>query len=120
MNSLQLLQNLHSEYTCRRTEIPRGCTDFFFCDDITREPLDGKTWFQDHTVELLNVVESWESVQGNLRYPLFARGTFRAFADSMHKNVHREAHGCLRVIEREREESRRVALSSGLCLKSYK
>ena len=32
----------------------------------------------------------------------------------MHKNVHRGAHGRLRVMGLEREESRRVALSSGL------
>ena len=31
------------------------------------------------------VIESWESVRGNLSYPLFAQGTFRAFADSIHK-----------------------------------
>ena len=64
------------------------------------------------------VVELWESVQGNLSYPLFARGTFRVLADGTHKNVNRGAHGCLWVVGLEREESRRVALSSGLCLES--
>ena len=60
------------------------------------------------------VVESWESVQGNLRSPLF-----RALADSMHKNIHHGGHGCLRVIGLKREESR-VALSSDPCLEYYK
>ena len=47
---------------------------------VSREPLDGKTWFQAHIVEHLKcypmVVESWKSVQANLNVPLFARGTF--------------------------------------------
>ena len=37
---------------------------------------------------------------------------------SLHKNVHRGAHGCLQVMGFEREENRRVALSSDLCLES--
>ena len=48
----------------------------------------------------------------------FARGTFLTLADSMYKNVHCGAHGCLRVMGLEQDESRRVALSSGLCLES--
>ena len=36
----------------------------------------------------------------------------------MHKSACREAHECLWVMELERAESRRVALSSGLCLES--
>ena len=36
--------------------------------------------------------------------PLFARGTFRALADSMHKNVHCGAHGCLQAIGLKRQE----------------
>ena len=43
---------------------------------------------------------------------------FPVLADSMHKNVHRGAHECVRVIGLEQEESRGVALSSGLCLES--
>ena len=61
------------------------------------------------------VVESWEYGKGNLSYPLLREALFRSFADGMHKNVHSGAHGCLRVMELEREESRRVALCSGLC-----
>ena len=34
--------------------------------------------------------------------------------NSMHKNVHRRVYKCLWVIGREREGSRRVALSSGV------
>ena len=34
----------------------------------------------------------------------------------MHESGRRGAHECLRVMGLEREESRRVALSSGLCL----
>ena len=64
------------------------------------------------------VVESWESDGANLDAPLFAQGTFLRSANSMHKTVHRRAHGCLRVMGLEREESRRVVLSSGLCLES--
>ena len=36
----------------------------------------------------------------------------------MHKSGHRGAHECLRVIGLEQAESRRVPLSSGLCLES--
>ena len=46
---------------------------WFFCGHATQEPLDGKTWFQAHIVELHKcywmVVESWELVQGNLSCP---------------------------------------------------
>ena len=47
---------------------------------VTREPLNGKTSFQAHIVELHKsyrmIAESWESVQGNQSFPLFAQGTF--------------------------------------------
>ena len=50
------------------------------CQRVTLEPLDGKTWFQAHIVELHKcyrlVLESWESIQGNQNVPLSARGTF--------------------------------------------
>ena len=59
------------------------------------------------------VVESWKLVKANQNVPLFARGTFQALANSMHKTVHHRAHGCLRAMGLEREESRRV-VSSGL------
>ena len=39
-----------------------------------------------------------------------------ARASSMHRSAYRGAHECLRVIGLERAESRRVSLSSGLCL----
>ena len=47
-----------------------------------------------------------------------ARHFLWALANSVHKNVHRGAHGRLWVMGLEREESRKVALSSGLCLES--
>ena len=56
---------------------------------------------------------------GEPKCPTFcARPFFRALANSMHRNVHRGAHRCLRVMTLKREESRWVALSSGLCLES--
>ena len=64
------------------------------------------------------VVESWESVQGNQNVPLLREALFCMHADGMHKNVHCGAHGCLQAMGLEREESRRVTLSSGLCLES--
>ena len=39
-------------------------------------------------------------------------------ANSMHKNVHRGAHGRLQAMGFEPLDSRRVAVSSGLCLES--
>ena len=36
----------------------------------------------------------------------------------MHKSDRRGAHECFQVMGLEREESRRVTLSSGLCLES--
>ncbi len=47
-----------------------------------------------------------------------ARDFLLALASSMHKNAYSAAHECLRVIQLERAESRRIALSSGLCLES--
>ena len=44
---------------------------------------------------------------------LLVQGTFRALANSMHNSINRGAHVGLSVIVLE-EESRRVALSSGL------
>jgi hypothetical protein len=41
-----------------------------------------------------------------------------ALASSMHRSAYRGAHERLRIIGLERAESRRVALSSGLCLES--
>ena len=64
------------------------------------------------------MVESWESVQGNQNVPLLRKALFWVLADGMHKNVHCGAHGCLQAMGLERRESRRVALSSGLCLGS--
>ena len=64
------------------------------------------------------VVESWESVQANQNVPLQYEALFRALANSMHKTVHRGAHGYLQIMGPEREECRRVALSFGLCLES--
>ena len=54
------------------------------------------------------------------KFPTFLRkALFRVVVDSMHKNIHCGAHGCLRDMGLEREESR-IALSSGLCLESWK
>ena len=47
-----------------------------------------------------------------------ARHFLWALESSMHKSGRRGAHECLRVMGLERAESRRVALSSGLCLES--
>ena len=48
--------------------------------------------------------------------PTSCEALFWAPANSMHKNIHPGAHGCRRVTRLEWEGSRRVALSSGLCL----
>ena len=42
----------------------------------------------------------------------------QALVSSMHRSGHRGADGCLRVLGIEQTESRRVGLSSGLCLES--
>ena len=47
-----------------------------------------------------------------------ARHFLLALASSMHRSACHGAHECLRTIGLERAESRRVALSSGLCLES--
>ena len=48
-----------------------------------------------------------------------ARYSWRALADSMHKNGYRRAHGRLRVIGLERMDSRVVDLPVGLCLEYW-
>ena len=58
------------------------------------------------------VVESWKLVH------ILLEALLRALADSMHKTDCHRAHECFWVIGLEQEESRRVALSSGLCLDS--
>ena len=53
------------------------------------------------------------------KFPTFcAMHSLRALADSMHKIDYRRGHEYLWVIELERTESRKVALSSGLRLQS--
>ena len=47
--------------------------------------------------------------------PLLGKALFRTLANSMHKNVHRGAHGCLQATGLEPLDSRRVNLSSKLC-----
>ena len=44
------------------------------------------------------VVESWELDEANLDAPLLREALFRVLANSMHKTIHRGAHGCLWVI----------------------
>ena len=56
------------------------------------------------------VVESRESSRGT-KTCTFAQGTFSSACGQHVQNVHHEAHECLRVIELEREEIRRVVLS---------
>ena len=59
------------------------------------------------------VAESWDG-----KFPHFLReALLLVLAESMHKNIHHGAHGCLQVIELEQEESRRDPLSC-LCLES--
>ena len=62
------------------------------------------------------VLESWESIQGNQNF--LHEALLLMLANSMHKSDHRGAHERLQVIGLKRAESRRVALSSGLCLES--
>ena len=68
-------------------QTPRIRTDvlmfgFFtnFYQHVILEPLNGKTSFKSHIVELLKsytiVVESWESIRGNQTVPLFVQATF--------------------------------------------
>ena len=70
-----------------------------------------KTLFQSHSVEQHK--RPWLNHDNRFHY---ARHLLWGLANNMHKNVHRRALGRLRVMGLEREESRRVALSSGLCL----
>ena len=63
------------------------------------------------------VLESWEFIQGDENVPLFAHGTSRGRLRIACTQPN--AHKCLRIIRLKREE-RRVALSSGLFLESYK
>ena len=51
-------------------------------------------------------------------YHFLCEALFPALVNSMHKNIQRGAHECLQVIGLEQQNSRRVALSSGLCLES--
>ena len=73
----------------------------FWCC-VTLEPLNWKTLFQSHIVEQHKsyrmAVESYESIQRNQNAPLLREVVFWALAESIHKNVHCEAHGCLRVM----------------------
>ena len=75
-----------------------------FGSRISWEPLNEKNL----------IVESWESVQANQNVPLFVRG-IRVLANSMHKSVHRGAHGRLRVIGLEREVEEFYLLLSPRC-----
>ena len=93
-----------------------------FYHRVTWEPLDGKLGSSLILYSNSRAVQWWLK-HGNLSrgtkiYHFLHEALFQALADSMHKNVHHEAHGCLRVIGLKQEESRRVALSSGLCLES--
>ena len=52
------------------------------------------------------------------RYHIFCKALIVSNCKKHAQNVHRGAHGRLWVMGLEREESRRVVLSSGLCLES--
>ena len=52
------------------------------------------------------------------RATFYARYVLSALESSMHKSGRCGAHECLQVMGLERAESKRVPLSSGLCLES--
>ena len=60
------------------------------------------------------VLESWES-RGIEACHILRKALFRALANSMHNGVYQRAHGRLRAMGLEPLDSRRVALSFGLC-----
>ena len=79
------------------------------------------SWYCRATQELQNGGWIMGIGPSEPKCPTFcARHFLWALATSMHKNVHCGGHERLRVIGLEWEESRRVALSSGLCLESWK
>ena len=91
----------------------------FWCR-ITLESLDGKNSFQAHIIEQHKsyrmVVESWKSVQVTLNAPIFARGTFcECLQIAYTKTFTAEL---MDIFELWDLNSRRVAVSSGLCLES--
>ena len=110
----------------KRTETTRGDTEFFrflmSCNSRTARWKNFVPGLYCRALqELLN--GAWNMGIGP-REPkcatFCARHFLWALADGMHRSIHRRAHECLRVIGLEREVSRRVALSSGLCLEFYK
>ena len=64
------------------------------------------------------VVESWELYEANMDVPLFAQGSFVSTCKGHAQKHPLQSSWTSRVIGLEQEESRRVALSSGLCLES--
>ena len=75
-------------------------------------PLDRFPWFNHYSIALVLLYNM------NLEPSCCVKHFFWVLADSMHKSVHRGAHGRLQAMGLEQEESRRVAFSSGLCLES--
>ena len=74
------------------------CRIFNFCQRVSREPFDGKTWFQSHIVEQLESYPMVVEIQGTKTCHFSRAALFRSLADGVHKKVHRGAHGCLQVI----------------------
>ena len=105
-------------------KMPRGCTEIFWflmpCNSGTARWKNFVLVLYCRAIqELLNGTWIMGIHPGEPKRTTFcARHFLWALASSMHKSGCRGAHECLRVIGLERAESRRVALSSGLCLES--